>query len=108
MEYPDQPLQFISKHYFHSKTEGDDNYDTISLIFRLLFGIKPTLFNAMVLLSSIYIIPKVTEILQKLSQRNIAEKEKFEDITEKENFLTDSEILQHSKLAIRKRRPYAR
>ena len=90
MEFHDQHLQFISTHYFHSKTEGDHNYDTIAQIFWLLFGIKLTLFYAMLYLSLIYIIPKLTVILESLSKLDITEEEKFEGITEKDKSQIES------------------
>lgn len=73
MEYHDQPLQFINNHYFHSKTEGDDHYDNIEQILRFLAIVKPSILQAMLFLSVIYIIPKLTEILQKLSKIDITD-----------------------------------
>ena len=36
MEYHDQPLQYINRNYFHTKTKGDDHYDVIFNIITLM------------------------------------------------------------------------
>lgn len=76
-EYDGESLQFINTHYFHSKTEGDKHYDAIVRIFYYLCVIKPSIMNAMICLSIMYLIPKCILILQKLSSLQAKETEKF-------------------------------
>ena len=51
--------------------------DTIVEVFRYLLVIEPSLMNAMICFSIIYIIPKCTELLEKLSKVKVLETDKF-------------------------------
>lgn len=77
MEYDKESLQYINKHYFHAKSEEDINYNTIVGIFTYLLVIEPSLLNAMICFSIIFIVPKCTTMLEMLSKVKVLETENY-------------------------------
>ena len=68
MEYHDQPLQYVNRYYFHTKTEDDEHYAAISTIMLLLAFIPLSLFMAFFMITIIYIPPILAGLLKKLSK----------------------------------------
>ena len=66
MEYHDQSLQFINNYYFHLKTEEDEHYKIIKIIFEGMGYFNLVLFAAALFLSFAYFLPKINIIIQKL------------------------------------------
>ena len=77
MQYDGQSLQHISRYYFHAKTEGGKNYDTIETILILLIVTKWTVLQASLFISLVYVFNKIVVILHKMSKMEFTESDKL-------------------------------
>ena len=67
MEY-DQSLQYINRHYFRTKTKGDEHYDIIFNIITLMGFMPLALWIVFIVLSVGYIYPKIKLLLPRLKE----------------------------------------
>ena len=86
MEYHDQPLQYINRNYFHTKTKGDDHYDVIFNIITLMGFLPLALWIGFIVLAVYYIFPEIRSLLIKLSLA------RFEILMKKLNKAEDKDI----------------
>ena len=75
MEYHDQPLQFISNHFFQVKSKGDAKYKIIVCMIKALTYLPLTLMPIISCLTIIYICPWISWHLNQYSEVN--EKDEF-------------------------------
>ena len=75
MEYHDQPLQFISNHFFQVKSKGDAKYEIIVCMIKALTYLPLTLMPFISCLTIIYICPWISWHLNQYSEVN--EKDEF-------------------------------
>ena len=89
MKYHDQPLQYINRYYFHTKTGSDDQYVIILTIICLIGFVPFALWFAVSMLSVVYIYPKVTTLLIKFC---LAQLKEVEVLMKKLNKAEDKDI----------------
>ena len=75
MEYHDQPLQFISNHFFQVKSKGDAKYKIIVRIIKALTYLPLTLMPFISCLTITYICPLISCYVNQYSEAN--EKDEF-------------------------------
>ena len=75
MEYHDQPLQYINRYYFRTKTEGDDHYDVIYNIMSFMGALPLGLWIGFTMLAIAFVVPQVSTLLMKLSLAQLKEVE---------------------------------
>ena len=86
MQYHDQPLQFISNHYFQVKSEEDEKYKTILGMMKALTYLPSTLMPLISFLIIAYVYPLISCYVKQYSDK--LEKGQFFYIKQ----LTDTEI----------------
>jgi len=75
MEYHDQPMQFISNHYFKVKSKDDSKYKPIVRIIKALTYLPLTLMPLISFLTIIYVYPRISCYVKQYSK--IDEKDEF-------------------------------
>ena len=70
MEYHDQPLQFISSHYFQLRNKNDIKYDAIDGIMAVITYLPIVMIPLISCLTIIYIYPVISNRVDKYSKIN--------------------------------------
>ena len=94
MEYHDQPLQYINRYYFQTKTEGDDHYDVIYNIMLFMGALPFGLWIGFIMFAVIFVFPQISTLLIKLSLAQLKGIENFYEPGDKDievKKLTDHE-----------------
>ena len=86
MEYHDQPLHYINRYYFRTKTEGDDHYDVIYTILFLMGALPVGLWIGFMMLAIIFVAPQVSTLLLNLKLSLVQLKKKKKEV---ENYMEE-------------------
>ena len=75
MQYHDQPIQYISNHYFQVKSKDDAKYETVLYMMRALTYLPSTLMPVISFLIIAYVYPLISYYVKRYSEK--IEKDQF-------------------------------